>query len=91
MMRGAVVTHQMLTHTSSGWGQMDVMLQSAIQFPVPVQLVDSTSQNLHRSFSFSIVIDEATEVETQRDRGKDIRLIIYKGIWLHTAVNSLSI
>lgn len=91
MLRGAVVTHQMLTHTSSGWGQMDVMLQSVIQLPVPVQLVDSTSQNLHRRFSFSIVIDEATEVDTQRDRGKDITLIVYKEISLLKAVNSLSI
>lgn len=91
MLRGAVVTHQMLTHTSSGWGQMDVMLQLVIQLPVPVQLVDSTSQNLHRRFSFSIVIDEATEVDTQRDRGKDITLIVYKEISLLKAVNSLSI
>lgn len=43
---GGVLTHQALTHTSSGSSQMDVRLQEDSQTPVALHSVDTMSQNL---------------------------------------------
>lgn len=43
----STVTYQIATQTSSGWAQMDVMVQLLSQVPVPLQSDSSMSQNLH--------------------------------------------
>lgn len=45
--KALTVTYQIATQISSGWAQMDVMLQLVSQVPVPLQLDTSKSQNLH--------------------------------------------
>lgn len=69
-----VDTYQILTHTSSSLGQMEVRSHSTWQLPLPEQFVGCISQNLHSLF---MCIIEASG--KKKEDVKDVR---------HGAVNA---
>lgn len=66
IMSWLVDTYQILTHTSSSWGQMAVMSHSTLQLPLPAQLVARMSQNLHSLLTFIIVASGEREKKWDR-------------------------